>query len=294
MFSPIAIGAVGGSGTRVIAQILSQAGVYLGQDLNGANDNLWFTFFLKRPEWMAHFPDATQITRALSLFARASTTGLHGTLTPPDTQLIRQIQRELARSPREMGVAPERAEYIMNSTRAPLSRGGLWGWKEPNTHIFLPQMAQAFPRMKYIHVIRNGFDMAFSGNTQQARNWSGKITGTPLPDGPISPDELLTYWIAANQQALMHGRALLGDRFHVVNYEDLCDAPKDTLGQLFDFLGLPCPLPHMVAAIKPSSQGRHKQRDLQIFSDHQRYAANALMASLHTASDATPRQHHMR
>ena len=42
VIGPVAIGGVGGSGTRVIAEILIQLGFYIGSDLNSANDNLWF------------------------------------------------------------------------------------------------------------------------------------------------------------------------------------------------------------------------------------------------------------
>ena len=38
----VAIGGVGGSGTRLIARMLGQLGWYLGDDLNESVDNLWF------------------------------------------------------------------------------------------------------------------------------------------------------------------------------------------------------------------------------------------------------------
>ncbi len=47
----IAIGALGGSGTRAVAQILIDVGVYLGDDLNVSNDNLLFTRLFKDPKW---------------------------------------------------------------------------------------------------------------------------------------------------------------------------------------------------------------------------------------------------
>lgn len=43
----IAIGALGGSGTRICAQILIELGVFMGHDLNNANDNLLFTRLFK-------------------------------------------------------------------------------------------------------------------------------------------------------------------------------------------------------------------------------------------------------
>ena len=51
LLGPVAIGGVGGSGTRLIAQLLREAGFYLGGDLNPALDNRWFTLLFKRPDW---------------------------------------------------------------------------------------------------------------------------------------------------------------------------------------------------------------------------------------------------
>ena len=47
----IAIGALGGSGTRAVAQVFLEAGIYMGDDLNRANDNLIFTRLFKDPNW---------------------------------------------------------------------------------------------------------------------------------------------------------------------------------------------------------------------------------------------------
>ena len=51
-FSPkspqVAVGGLGGSGTRLIANLLKLHGFYLGTDLNESLDNLWFTLIFKR------------------------------------------------------------------------------------------------------------------------------------------------------------------------------------------------------------------------------------------------------
>ena len=45
---PVAIGGIGGSGTRVVVEILQDLGYYVGDDLNPALDNLLFTLLFKR------------------------------------------------------------------------------------------------------------------------------------------------------------------------------------------------------------------------------------------------------
>ena len=58
---PVVIGGVGGSGTRVLAEILSLFGFYLGNDLNGAKDNLVYTLLFKRPNWFYRNKDNRKI-----------------------------------------------------------------------------------------------------------------------------------------------------------------------------------------------------------------------------------------
>ena len=42
--------------------------------------------------------------------------------------------------------------------QAPAEPRPRWGWKEPNTHIVLPQILKLAPGLKYIHVVRHGLD----------------------------------------------------------------------------------------------------------------------------------------
>lgn len=69
---PVVVGGVGGSGTRVIAQILMKMGFFMGSDLNDANDNLWFALLFKRPQWfMKNFDkNESEIFKGLSIFEK--------------------------------------------------------------------------------------------------------------------------------------------------------------------------------------------------------------------------------
>ena len=71
-----AIGGLGGSGTRVFAAMLRHAGVYIGDDLNGPLDNLWFTVLFKRRDWTRKTPQPEQVVAAIRLFRQAMTLGL--------------------------------------------------------------------------------------------------------------------------------------------------------------------------------------------------------------------------
>lgn len=283
MIPPIAIGAVGGSGTRVIADFLIKAGIHMGQELNSANDNLWFTFLFKRPRWFASFPEAAEIHSAMALFQKASTVGLRGTITASEEALLQQIAAELRSTSRPIGIGADCIERLLASQRVSAKPDEAWGWKEPNTQIFLPELARSVPGFRYIHVLRNGFDMAFSRNTQQARNWSGSLFESPLAGEAISQEQILDYWIAANRRTLSQGQSLLGSRFFVLCYEALCDHPEREIQRLFDFLDRPIPKTVHPDQIKPRSRGRYLDQDLSRFTPAQKDAVAEIM----TAAEAS-------
>jgi len=171
--SPVAIGGIGGSGTRVVAEILKRCGFYMGSDLNHSNDNLWFTLLLKRASWFIRKSagDESDIHRGITLFHKAM---LGQSYSARDLAFLLQATLDIAAHGHDHiqsgkgWWAFQRAQNILKA------RGGsaaTWGWKEPNTHIFIQYLEHHFHHMKYIHLIRNGLDMAFSQNQAQLFNW---------------------------------------------------------------------------------------------------------------------------
>lgn len=74
---PVVVGALGGSGTRLIARILMESGFFMGSDLNRERDNLWFTLLFKRPRWFAEVAtkDPGQIRTAMRIMEKAMVGG---------------------------------------------------------------------------------------------------------------------------------------------------------------------------------------------------------------------------
>ncbi len=146
---PVAIGAVGGSGTRLMARTLEAMGVAMATPVNSAGDAL---------EW------------------------------PPMRRLLSDSM--LARFPREhiLNNAFSGLEQLLALRRHNLGLSGRSGWKVPTTHLWLAELAQFFPGMQYIHLIRNGLDMAYSGNQRQAQHWASSqaVELTLDSDGRIS------------------------------------------------------------------------------------------------------------
>jgi hypothetical protein len=229
---PIFVGGVGGSGTRVFAQVLQGLGFELGPCLNGALDNLWFTSLFKRPSWVSrqHASRTSDIRAALEMFGRAMTTGLRSRLSKEELRLLESAREDVRLGRAGGGASLTAIDSLVGSQRP---EGLRWACKEPNCHIFLEEIAATFDDVRFLLVIRHGLDMAYSRNTQQACNWSGAYSLEPLPTD-VSPDPryLFRYWAKANERALCLGKELLADRFLSVRLEDLCEAPLATIERI--------------------------------------------------------------
>jgi len=270
---PVVVGGVGGSGTRVIAQILTDLGYYLGQELNGPLDNLWFTFLLKRPKWYRRVAqDKARVVQGLRIMELAM--GGQPIRSYSDKAFVARAAVEhalsLSNPPAQNGFWPLAQAWKLLVTRPkPPHESRAWGWKEPNSHLYLQQIAEYFPAAKYIHAVRHGLDMAFSGNQQQVENW-GWLFGVKPAD---SPDELrcasLEFWVKANQRAVEIGRRLGAKRFMFLNFDRLCAAPEAGVRQMLDFLEINAGSAKVdeLARIPrvPNSARRHRQQNLSQF-----------------------------
>ncbi len=254
--APIAIGGLGGSGTRVVASSLRAAGYFMGKDLNGAEDNLWFTLLFKRPEIL-------RLTRVeLREWMGFFTDRLQGSLTI-DEDIERRI-RTLANTPRPQHSAEwlnARADTFLSGVGQSWARP--WGWKEPNTHVLAGPFLEALPELRYVHVTRNGLDMAYADNQKQAQLWGPILLGDPYEK---SPRYHLRYWRHATQAALELARRFDG-RVLLVNYDTLCGDPRSGVESLFCFSGLEEVESHDLDAIVepislPASAGRWRGQDI--------------------------------
>ena len=84
---PIAVGGIGGSGTRLIADCLRELDLFIGGDLNPAYDNLWFTLLFKHQDVLA-ISDAEFDQRA-AVFLTAMVGGR--AFTPSQVALVERL-----------------------------------------------------------------------------------------------------------------------------------------------------------------------------------------------------------
>lgn len=226
---------MGGSGTRVVAQILASAGIFWDNQLNEAFDSLLFQ-------------------KVFSLLApRIRDLGPIGSSRDPEAeaQTARYIRAQIGEFARGMHAA-----YL-----AEHSKLDAWGWKFPGNHFLLPCLAELFPEMQYVHVLRHGLDMAFSENQHQTRNW-GRHLGIDI--NSYTPEKAsLLFWIAANRRAVTEARKL-GISFFLLNFDQLCRDPRKMITSLMEFLRKPTAdiEDYVKLVIPPKSLGRRHGQNL--------------------------------
>lgn len=234
---PIIIGASGGSGTRVVAEILIKFGIYLGQDLNKSNDNLLFTYLFKHP---AHYgknlsQNDSRLVELLKLHEKI----FLGRFPLKINELKIFIKAGLEHiyiSPYyyDMKWVIKRCLKLINSVSA---RPSIWGWKEPHTGYFLKSIYSCYPNAKYILVLRNGLDMAYSRNDQQLRFWNKCFN---LNSKDVTPRNKFEYWYQYNKYILTNGKELFSNNFFIIRHEDLCFRRERVIKEYLNFLGLNC------------------------------------------------------
>lgn len=270
MHCPIIVGGGGGSGTRVVAEILSTCGVDIGNDLNPASDNLSFTYLFRRPQWYRKtMSDLHQRSIAMGLMHDISVGSYKN--RPGQKSLLVTAGWEHTRNHPGLSF-PRSGLWSLKRHHSIVSKKGsgqAWGWKEPNSHIYLPELVSYFPEMKYIHVVRNGLDMAFSDNQLQLQNWHW-LFGIEKRNIRLAPQQAsLKYWVESNLRTLDLSKRLPHENFMLLRFEALCAQPLDVVTALFNFLGIPPDdslVAKCVALVKsPDTIGRYRDARIDAF-----------------------------
>jgi len=225
---PIAIGGVGGSGTRVVAALLDLLGYYLGDDLNEAADNLWFTLLFKRRSILLE-PEI-DFRWLVQVFVERMSSAVNN-LSAEDRRRI-YLLADVDRLQHSRDWLIERAHSICDG-KSSRKIGQPWAWKEPNTHIIIDRIFLIQSTLRYIHIVRNPFNMSLSNNQNQLLNW-----GPIFLNGDVmcEPRYSLAYWCAAHRRVMNLVRRW-PERTIVIDFDELCAAPDAHYGRVAAFLG---------------------------------------------------------
>lgn len=239
--APNIIGATGGSGTRVVARIVREAGLYMGTNHNNYEDALDFAGFSDR--WINSF-----VAHGLDGLPE----GERGEMVD---DLDAVIQTHLLHKP---------------------PGDSRWGWKEPRSIYLVPFFHSLMPKLRFLHFIRDGRDMAFSENQNQL-NWHGEAVLTPGELRRKKPARSLTLWSKVNSAAAEYGEQHLRDQYLRVRFEDLCTKPAETIAQILGFFGLDGDVDRAAAEVRPpDTLGRWQKRRAKVIEELQSVGEPAL------------------
>lgn len=238
--SPIVVIGMHRSGTRLLVEILSRLGVFMGADRQADSESVAFMLI---NEGILHQCGAFW----------SEPMSAHFMLAQPE------IAAQLAATARE-AVAAQFAQYAGPTGWHRETSSSAWpvfGWKDPRNTFTLPVWKQVFPHLRAIHIVRHGVDVAASLARRHAEALRA-ATGEAVPPaltvirdralGILSSRrgwtlaEALTMWEQYVEKAREESTAL-GDRALEIRYEELLTQPERLIPALAKFCGIPVPAP---------------------------------------------------
>lgn len=205
--SPVVLMGRGHSGTRIFATYCSLIGVEIGE----------------RPGRTSGDPADTRFT---NLLKRIAIDTLHITSTqnvPP--RHARRFQASVERFYRSLDVPP----------------GNPWGWKFPETYLIAPLVLHAFPHARFIHMLRDGRDLAFKRHlTDDVKRPLGRALLSHLNAQDL-PHHLqaAVSWEHQVRRFRTFAETIAPGRLLEVRFEEMCANPFHVGEQISDFLELP-------------------------------------------------------
>jgi hypothetical protein len=243
--SPVIIFGTGGSGTRVVSQILEKSGCFIGNNINAALDNQDFGFLLSgRIKWIEkYFPFKYQNARVYlnifdKIYFKQKLSGFDFFLIfkifleylfNKNKQLLTSIsiKNRVASGKKLLGLTSGPSNNIPDIYK-------MWGFKSPPAIYFIKPLCVHYPGVKLIHVLRDGRDISLSKNTK------------PLLYRDIfkinSPDTVLAgfyNWCAVNTWAYnLCQKKLPAHQYLMIKYEEICTKPRESVNKLLEWSGL--------------------------------------------------------
>ncbi|OWU82242.1 hypothetical protein ATO6_22615 [Oceanicola sp. 22II-s10i] len=255
---PIAVGGLGGSGTRVLADVLQRAGVFIGSDLSVALDNLWYAFLFGRRDIFVS--DSAETDRLIALFFRQMSDPRP--LSAAEIAMLDAVSLERLQHPRKKLDAWSRGFRAHAAQGAPAPN---WGWKVPYTYILIERLLEWHPELRYVHMTRHALDMAYSANQKQLITWGPVFLNR---DVTKSPADALAFWCAVHRR-MERVSERFPDRVHHLDFDRLIRDPEAVLSETMHFLKRPVTankLAELAARVRlPETVGRHMAGSLSDF-----------------------------
>lgn len=246
--SPIVVTATGGSGTRVVAEILERLGCYMGGNLNFAKDNMDLAYILTGniPELASGFPFKAghkDFEDRLDLF---ETCFFHDPLSAKDIYKLFKIGLGFLKKDKRWAVQTRPASDRLDNTLRifrlkgaipPVREPSMWGFKDPDAMYLFWLLKKRYVDFKIIHLVRDGRDMALSTQVKPLMYY-GPLFGIPPH---FTPENAFVHWAKANtwikETCEKH---LPPENSLFIQFESLCQTPQIEIDKIAEFIGIDC------------------------------------------------------
>lgn len=222
----IFIGGLGGSGTRVVSELLQRCGVNMGFDLNESFDDLTFTLLFKREK--AYYSTSSVFEKYQDIYLRLRS-GIN--ITHNQLRLLHHLSSG-ERPPHSQAWLRQRLHRSMQHiSDGPLNHS-VWGFKEPNAQVLAHRFLANFQNVVYVHVVRNPLYMRDSRNRNQVNFWYNvsKISAT-------TENAQTRYWVWCNEIALKN-YLNFSERFIFIDIDHFCIDPRKYLNTILKCAGI--------------------------------------------------------
>jgi len=221
------------SGTSLTVRLLHDLGIHMGS-------------WLSRDAESVHFQ---RLNRRIFRAADSKWAQVDG--------LLRQME-----SPDFVAQQAARVHHALFTTRVPFRKAPIasffgpelwqrvengqsvaWGWKDPRTSLTFPVWVPIFPRARWLHILRNGVDVAISihrRSLKQQRKLRNRLFPIDYSAATLDFSYSFRLWEQYLSFILAHKHEVPAGQYLEVRYEDLLADPETHLREIMDFAG--CPL----------------------------------------------------
>jgi len=155
-------------------------------------------------------------------------------------------------------MAKELGEIVNRHRAVPSVR---WGWKEPRSVFLLEFLDRTFSGLRFLHVLRDGRDLAFSTNQNQLRKHGEVMLGSA---GSVEPTRSIALWAKVNGAAADYAESEMEGRYLRLRFEDLLSSPDEAASSLAEFCGEGRTSTAALELLRPESLGAWRRAPSEV------------------------------
>lgn len=219
------------SGTSLMVRLLAELGIHMGS-------------WLSRDAEAVHFQRINRRIYGAAGSKWGQVDGLLEAMRSP--AFVREqtgvAQRALFQERRLPGAKTEIERFFGPELWSRVEQGDVpdWGWKDPRTTLVFPVWLNLFPQARWLHVLRNGIDVAISvhrRSLKQERKLRNRLLAIDYSPATLDFAYSFHLWEQHVSFVLERQHLVSPDRFLEIRYEDLLAEPRTVLLQVAGFIG---------------------------------------------------------